>query len=57
VTDPAALAAFAADLRASGIGTSTFGVGAEVDETLLTAMGRVSVGAPSTRAARGRSRL
>jgi Ca-activated chloride channel family protein len=38
VTDATALAAFAADLRASGIGTSTFGVGADFDETLLTAV-------------------
>lgn len=38
VTEPTALAAFAADLRASGIGTSTFGVGADFDETLLTAI-------------------
>ena len=38
LTDPPALAAFAADLRASGIGTSTFGVGQDFDETLLTAI-------------------
>jgi Ca-activated chloride channel family protein len=38
VTDPTALAAYAADLRASSIGTSTFGVGADFDETLLTAI-------------------
>ena len=38
VIDPPALAAFAADLRASGIGTSTFGVGQDFDETLLTAI-------------------
>ena len=38
VTDATALAAFAADLRASSIGTSTFGVGADFDETLLTAI-------------------
>lgn len=36
LTDAPALAAFAADLRAGGIGTSTFGVGANFDETLLT---------------------
>ncbi len=34
-TDPAVLSAFAADLRASGVPTSTFGVGADFDETLL----------------------
>jgi len=38
VTDATALAAFAADLRASSIGTSTFGVGQDFDETLLTAI-------------------
>jgi Ca-activated chloride channel family protein len=38
LTDPQALAAFAADLRASGIATSTFGVGADFDEVLLTAI-------------------
>jgi Ca-activated chloride channel family protein len=38
VTDPTTLAAFAADLRASSIGTSTFGVGQDFDETLLTAV-------------------
>ncbi len=38
VIDPTALAAFAADLRASSIGTSTFGVGQDFDETLLTAI-------------------
>ncbi|MBA3739806.1 MAG: VWA domain-containing protein [Chloroflexi bacterium] len=38
LTDPPALAAFAADLRASGIGTSTFGVGADFNEVLLTAI-------------------
>ncbi len=38
LTDPAQLAAFAADLRASGIGTSTFGVGQDFDETLLTSI-------------------
>jgi Ca-activated chloride channel family protein len=35
VTDPTALKAFAADLRASGVATSTFGVGANFDEALL----------------------
>jgi Ca-activated chloride channel family protein len=35
VSDPATLRAFAADLRASGVATSTFGVGADFDETLL----------------------
>ena len=34
-TDPAVLSAFAADLRASGVPTSTFGVGADFDEALL----------------------
>ena len=34
-TDPQVLAAFAADLRASGVPTSTFGVGADFDEALL----------------------
>ena len=38
VVEPQQLAAVAADLRASGIGTSTFGVGADFDETLLTAI-------------------
>jgi len=38
VIDPTALAAFAADLRASSTGTSTFGVGQDFDETLLTAI-------------------
>ena len=38
VTDPTALAAFAADLRASSIGTSTFGVGADFNEVLLNAI-------------------
>src|SRR5687768_1329540 len=38
VTDATALAAFAADLRASSIGTSTFGVGQDFDETLLSAI-------------------
>jgi len=38
VIDATALSAFAADLRASGIGTSTFGVGADFDETLLNAV-------------------
>ena len=36
--EPAALAAFAKDLRASGVTTSTFGVGADFDEVLLTAI-------------------
>jgi Ca-activated chloride channel family protein len=35
VTDPATLAATAAGLRARGISTSTFGVGADFDERLL----------------------
>jgi Ca-activated chloride channel family protein len=35
VTDPQALAAAAAELRAQGITTSTFGVGADFDEVLL----------------------
>ena len=38
VTDATQLAAVAADLRASGIGTSTFGVGTDFDEGLLTAI-------------------
>ncbi len=38
VTDPTTLAACAADLRASSIGTSTFGVGHDFDETLLTSI-------------------
>jgi Ca-activated chloride channel family protein len=38
VTDPATLAQVAKDLRASGIGTSTFGVGADFNEVLLTAI-------------------
>ena len=38
VTDPGTLAQVAKDLRASGIGTSTFGVGADFDEVLLTAI-------------------
>ena len=38
VTDAPALTAFAADLRASGVPTSTFGVGADFDETLLQAI-------------------
>jgi Ca-activated chloride channel family protein len=38
VTDAQPLTAFGADLRSSGIGTSTFGVGADFDETLLTAI-------------------
>lgn len=38
LTDAPSLAAYAADLRASGIGTSTFGVGQDFDETLLTAI-------------------
>jgi Ca-activated chloride channel family protein len=35
-TDPVALARQAADLRARGIGTSTFGLGADFDETLMS---------------------
>lgn len=38
LTDTPALTAFAADLRASGIGTSTFGVGQDFNEELLTAI-------------------
>ena len=38
LTDAPALASFGADLRASGIGTTTFGVGQDFDETLLTAI-------------------
>ena len=38
LTEPTALAAFAKDLRASRVTTSTFGVGADFDETLLTAI-------------------
>jgi len=38
VVDPAQLTAVAADLRASGIATSTFGVGTDFNEELLTAM-------------------
>ncbi len=38
LTEPVALAAFAKDLRASGVATSTFGVGADFDEVLLTAI-------------------
>jgi len=38
LVEPPALAAYAADLRASGIGTSTFGVGQDFDETLLNAI-------------------
>ncbi len=37
-TDPSTLAAFAADLCASGVPTSTFGVGADFDEALLQAI-------------------
>ena len=37
-TSPEALTAFAADLRASGVPTSTFGVGADFDEALLQAI-------------------
>jgi Ca-activated chloride channel family protein len=35
-TDPAALAQHARDLRAQGIATSTFGLGADFDETLMS---------------------
>ena len=38
VVDPAQLTAVAADLRASGTATSTFGVGDDFNEELLTAM-------------------
>ncbi len=38
VTDAQTLAHVARDLRASGIGTTTFGVGADFDEVLLTAI-------------------
>jgi Ca-activated chloride channel family protein len=38
VTDPDTLAHVARDLRASGIGTSTFGVGADFNEVLLAAI-------------------
>lgn len=38
VSDPDTLAHVARDLRASGIGTSTFGVGADFNEVLLTAI-------------------
>jgi len=38
VTDPETLAHVARDLRASGIGTSTFGVGADFNEELLTSI-------------------
>ncbi len=38
VIDPNTLAQVAKDLRASGIGTSTFGVGADFNEVLLTAI-------------------
>ena len=38
VIDPGTLAQVAKDLRASGIGTSTFGVGADFNEVLLTAI-------------------
>jgi hypothetical protein len=37
-TDAAALTQAARDLRAQGIGTSTFGLGVDFDETLLTAL-------------------
>lgn len=38
LTDPAALAEHAAQLRARGVATSTIGVGADVDEALLEAI-------------------
>ena len=38
VTDAPALTALEADLRASGVPTSTFGVGADFDEALLQAI-------------------
>ena len=38
ITDPAALASHAAELRARGVATSTFGVGDDFDEALLQAM-------------------
>ena len=38
MTDPAELQAHAAELRARGVATSTFGVGADFDERLLQAM-------------------
>lgn len=38
VTDPTTLTAFAADLRASGVPTSTFGVGTDFDEALLQSL-------------------
>ena len=38
VTDPTALAHHAAELRARGVATSTIGVGADFDETLLQAL-------------------
>ena len=38
ITDPAELARHAGELRARGIGTSTFGVGEDFDDTLLQGM-------------------
>jgi len=44
ITDPGQICAHAAELRARGVSTSTFGIGADFDEVLLSAMAEAGGG-------------